>query len=149
MAQKVVVSLVDDLDESEADETVEFGIDGMTYEIDLSEKNAAALRGEFADFLAHARRTAGRRSASTASTAAPAARRFRRPRVGRPRAEPGHSRMGPQAGHDRVRAGPYPRRGHRGVPPEPLTGRGHGFTFSGSSSLSVEGLTSTRSSASA
>ncbi|MBE7163473.1 MAG: Lsr2 family protein, partial [Williamsia herbipolensis] len=34
MAQKVVVTLVDDLDETEADETVEFGIDGTTYEID-------------------------------------------------------------------------------------------------------------------
>ena len=48
MAQKVVVSLVDDLDSSEADETVEFGLDGATYEIDLSDANAATLRDRLA-----------------------------------------------------------------------------------------------------
>ena len=61
MAQKVVVSLVDDLDSSEADETVEFGLDGATYEIDLSDANAAALRDRLADYVAHARRSGGRR----------------------------------------------------------------------------------------
>ncbi|MGH8880612.1 MAG: Lsr2 dimerization domain-containing protein, partial [Stackebrandtia sp.] len=40
MAQKVTVSLVDDLDGSEAGETVEFGLDGAFYEIDLSDDNA-------------------------------------------------------------------------------------------------------------
>jgi hypothetical protein len=68
LAQKVVVSLVDDLDASEADETVEFGLDGATYEIDLSEANAAALRDRLADYVAHARRSGGRRR-----TSAPAA----------------------------------------------------------------------------
>ena len=62
MAQKVVVSLVDDLDESVADETVEFGIDGASYEIDLSEDNASALRDTLADYVAHARRHSGRES---------------------------------------------------------------------------------------
>jgi hypothetical protein len=76
MAQKVVVSLVDDLDQSEADETVEFGLDGATYEIDLSDENASALRDKLADYVAHARRSGGRRkSSSTAASAAPAARR--------------------------------------------------------------------------
>lgn len=81
MAQKVVVTLVDDLDESEADETVEFGIDGSSFEIDLSDANAAKLRDSLADYIGHARRTAGRRrttgrSASPApSAAAPAARK--------------------------------------------------------------------------
>lgn len=65
MAQKTVVSLVDDLDQSEADETVEFGLDGVTYEIDLSEKNAGALRDALRDFVEHARRTGGRRRAPT------------------------------------------------------------------------------------
>jgi len=69
MAQKVVVSLIDDLDQSEADETVEFGLDGATYEIDLSEANAAALRETLADFVAHARRSGGRRRPPSASTA--------------------------------------------------------------------------------
>ena len=41
MAKKVTVTLVDDFDgEGAADETVEFGLDGVTYEIDLSGKNA-------------------------------------------------------------------------------------------------------------
>jgi hypothetical protein len=70
MAQKVVVSLVDDLDSSEADETVEFGLDGATYEIDLSEANAAALRDKLADFVAHARRSGGRRRSGSASAPA-------------------------------------------------------------------------------
>jgi hypothetical protein len=71
MAQKVVVSLVDDLDASEADETVEFGLDGASYEIDLSDANAAKLRDELADFVAHARRSGGRRRSSSAPAAAP------------------------------------------------------------------------------
>lgn len=70
MAQKVVVSLVDDLDSSEADETVEFGLDGATYEIDLSDANAAALRDRLADYVAHARRSGGRRRSSSSSAAA-------------------------------------------------------------------------------
>jgi hypothetical protein len=76
VAQKVVVSLVDDLDETEADETVEFGIDGATYEIDLSDSNAAKLRDVLADYVAHSRRLAGRRRpasrASAPASAAPA-----------------------------------------------------------------------------
>jgi hypothetical protein len=75
MAQKVVVSLVDDLDSSEADETVEFGLDGTTYEIDLSDDNASALRARLADYVAHARRRSGRRrSGSGAPASAPAKR---------------------------------------------------------------------------
>lgn len=47
MAKKVTVTLVDDFDGSgAADETVEFGLDGVTYEIDLSTKNATKLRGD-------------------------------------------------------------------------------------------------------
>ena len=44
MARKKIVTLIDDLDGTEASETVTFAIDGSTYEIDLSERNAAALR---------------------------------------------------------------------------------------------------------
>jgi hypothetical protein len=47
MAKKVTVTLVDDFDgEGAADETVEFGLDGVTYEIDLSAKNATKLRND-------------------------------------------------------------------------------------------------------
>jgi hypothetical protein len=44
MAKKVITLLTDDLDGSEADRTVEFGLDGVTYTIDLSDKNAGKLR---------------------------------------------------------------------------------------------------------
>ena len=61
MAQKVQVLLVDDLDGSEAAETVQFGLDGIAYEIDLSKKNAAKLRDALAPYVAEARRMGGRR----------------------------------------------------------------------------------------
>ena len=44
MAQRVQIILEDDLDGGDATETVTFGLDGVTYEIDLNERNAAALR---------------------------------------------------------------------------------------------------------
>ncbi|MDG4831357.1 Lsr2 family protein [Solwaraspora sp. WMMD1047] len=44
MAKQVITLLTDDLDGSEADRTVEFGLDGVTYTIDLSEKNVGKLR---------------------------------------------------------------------------------------------------------
>ncbi|PPK63545.1 Lsr2 family protein [Actinokineospora auranticolor] len=61
MVQKVTVSLVDDLDGTEAGETVEFGLDGASYQIDLSVDNAEKLRDIFADFVEHARRSGGRK----------------------------------------------------------------------------------------
>ena len=44
MAQQVNVVLVDDLDGTPAEETVTFGLDGISYEIDLTAENAARLR---------------------------------------------------------------------------------------------------------
>ncbi|WP_020666964.1 histone-like nucleoid-structuring protein Lsr2 [Amycolatopsis nigrescens] len=61
MAQQVLVSLVDDIDGSEADETVEFALDGVTYQIDLSEDNAGELRDALAQYVEHARRSGGRK----------------------------------------------------------------------------------------
>ena len=69
MAQKVQVLLVDDLDGSEATETVTFGLDGVSYEIDLSSGNAGQLRDELAQYVEHARKSNGirrRRSRSGA-----------------------------------------------------------------------------------
>ncbi|MFP5335177.1 MAG: histone-like nucleoid-structuring protein Lsr2 [Actinomycetes bacterium] len=62
MAQKVQVVLVDDLDGGEADETVSFALDGVSYEIDLTSANAARLRDELAPWVGHARRVGGRSS---------------------------------------------------------------------------------------
>lgn len=67
MAQKVLVSLVDDLDGSEADETVEFGLDGVSYQIDLSSDNAEELRDALAQYVEHARRSGGRKRAPRAA----------------------------------------------------------------------------------
>ena len=62
MAQKVMTLLQDDLDGSEATETVTFGLDGLTYEIDLNEKNSAKLRKALEPYLSAARRVGGSRS---------------------------------------------------------------------------------------
>ncbi|MBN0043152.1 Lsr2 family protein [Streptomyces actuosus] len=51
MAQKVVVTLFDDIDGSEAAETVAFGLDGKSYEIDLNETNARDLRTALAPYV--------------------------------------------------------------------------------------------------
>src|SRR5215218_6172091 len=71
MAREVIEKLVDDLDGGEAPETVTFGLNGTSYEIDLSRKNAAALRKALQRYVKAARRTAGgtRPARSKASTA--------------------------------------------------------------------------------
>ncbi|WP_433716545.1 histone-like nucleoid-structuring protein Lsr2 [Nocardia sp. CA-084685] len=58
MARKVTVTMVDDLDgTSKAEETVLFSLDGVTYEIDLSKKNAGKLRANLDPWTEKARRT--------------------------------------------------------------------------------------------
>ena len=44
MASRTTVTLVDDLDGTEAEQTVSFGLEGVDYEIDLSSAHAEALR---------------------------------------------------------------------------------------------------------
>lgn len=66
MAQRTILELVDDLDGGKADETVSFSLDGVEFEIDLSEENAAQLRDTFAEFVGHARRTGGRKQRTSA-----------------------------------------------------------------------------------
>ena len=62
MAKKVTVTLIDDFDgEGAADETVEFGLDGVTYEIDLSTQNAEKLRTDMKKWADAGRRVGGRR----------------------------------------------------------------------------------------
>jgi hypothetical protein len=62
MAQRVHIVLEDDLDGGDATETLLFGLDGVNYEIDLSDKNAGRLRDSLAKYIACARRTSGQRS---------------------------------------------------------------------------------------
>jgi hypothetical protein len=73
MAKQVITLLTDDLDGGEADRTVEFGLDGVNYTIDLSEKNAGKLRKALDPYLSVANRV-GRGGAitSAARRAAPA-----------------------------------------------------------------------------
>jgi hypothetical protein len=62
MAQRTTVQRVDDLDGTASDDisTVTFALDGVSYEMDLTEANADSLRKGLADFVAAARRTGGR-----------------------------------------------------------------------------------------
>jgi hypothetical protein len=61
VAQKVLVEILDDIDGSTAAQTVQFGLDGVTYEIDLSDENATALRDELARYIGAGRRIGGRK----------------------------------------------------------------------------------------
>ena len=67
MAQKVNIVLVDDLDGTEATQTVTFGLDGTTYEIDLNDANADALREAVSGNVGHARKVTGGRRGRKAS----------------------------------------------------------------------------------
>ena len=82
MAQKVNIVLIDDIDGSDADETVAFGLDGTSYEIDLNTKNAAALRDALAGYVGNARKVTGARrgrrtSSASSSSLGPSAREVR------------------------------------------------------------------------
>ena len=79
MAQEVITRLIDDLDGSEASETVIFALDGESYEIDLNAKNAAGLRKALDRYRTAARTTGNDRS--------PSAGRRSRGRASRSRAE--------------------------------------------------------------
>jgi hypothetical protein len=68
MAQKVHITLEDDLDGGDATETVSFGLDGKNYEIDLNDKNAAGLRNALAKYVAAGRRAGGRTAAARRRT---------------------------------------------------------------------------------
>jgi len=70
MAQKVHIVLEDDLDGSDATQTVSFGLDGTSYEIDLNDDNAAALRDAMATYVGHARKVSGARRGRRTSSAA-------------------------------------------------------------------------------
>ena len=78
MAQIREIRLIDDLDGQAADETVEFGVDGKNYEIDLSKDNAEKLRDSLAAFVSAARRAGGGRRRGSASSSS-----ARRPSIDR------------------------------------------------------------------
>ena len=59
MAQKIQTLFIDDLDGSEAEGTIRFGLDGTEYEIDLNAEHARALRDALARYVRAARRAGG------------------------------------------------------------------------------------------
>lgn len=79
MAQRVNIVLEDDIDGGDATETVMFGLDGVTYEIDLSDKNASKLRDSLTKYVSSARRTASRsrRSSARRGTSGPSTAQIR------------------------------------------------------------------------
>jgi hypothetical protein len=66
LAKEVIERLIDDLDGSQATETIRFAIDGKAYEIDLNEKNAQTFRKAFERYT-----EAGRSMYGAASLTAP------------------------------------------------------------------------------
>jgi nucleoid-associated protein Lsr2 len=68
MATKVLTTLQDDIDGSDATQTVRFALDGVEYEIDVSDRNANRLRNSLSEFIAHGRRVGGRRGRKQTSS---------------------------------------------------------------------------------
>ncbi len=107
MARKVQVLLEDDIDGTPGAETVVFSLDGKSYEIDLSEKNAEKLREAFAPWIG-----AGRRVSSPGRDRDPSA-------AGAPLGgHRGHPPLGSRERHPRVHPRP-----HLGRPAGTLRGR--------------------------
>ena len=80
MAREVIEKLIDDLDGGEATETVTFGVDGTSYDIDLSKKNAAALRKTLERYIKAARRSSTALDRSTRRPATPSAKGAKKPK---------------------------------------------------------------------
>lgn len=66
MAQYTVVHMKDDLDDSEAQQTIYFSLDNKDYVIDLNDKNAEVFRGKLAQYI-----EAGRKRDASGSAAKP------------------------------------------------------------------------------
>ena len=69
MAQKTIVTLVDDLTGEEAENisTVEFALDGVTYELDLTDENSTKLHDALSQYAKAGRKIGGRRRSSPRS----------------------------------------------------------------------------------
>lgn len=65
MARKTRVVLTDDIDGSEANQTVSFALDGVAYEIDLNDIHAKQLREQLETWASSGRRIGGRRTPGT------------------------------------------------------------------------------------
>lgn len=72
MAQRQLTQIIDDLDGSILEEatTIQFSLEGVSYEIDLSEENADQLRSALSPFVSAARRGTGQRTRNSSASAA-------------------------------------------------------------------------------
>ena len=107
MAQKVQTLFVDDLDGSEAEGTVRFGLDGTEYEIDLNAQHARQLRDALARYVAAGRRASAgtRRPARGGRKAQPNALNTTEVREWAKAGQgPGHRRQRPRPGTCRTRS---------------------------------------------
>ncbi len=71
MARKTFIELIDDIDGSKAESTVQFSLEGVEYEIDLSSDHVQELHADFTKWIVSARRVGGRarRSSGVPSSA--------------------------------------------------------------------------------
>lgn len=109
MAIKEILELTDDIDGSPAQRTVRFGLEGVDYEIDLSEANAAGLEAALAPYLDVARRAAPRRAGRATGARRPLPARPAAPveKAAEPAPERGRKRRqasGPRASKDETSA---------------------------------------------
>jgi hypothetical protein len=70
VAKKTIVTLIDDIDGSTAEESIQFSFEGASYEIDLSTENAAAFRSAMKPYLDASRKATSRRPRRSASSTA-------------------------------------------------------------------------------
>jgi hypothetical protein len=68
VAKETITKLIDDIDGGVAHETVQFALDGRSYEIDLSSKNAKRLRAELAAYVESGTRVSRRVAGSGGRT---------------------------------------------------------------------------------
>jgi hypothetical protein len=68
MATKVLTTLQDDIDGSIATQTIRFALDGIEYEIDVSDRNANRLRNSLSEFIAHGRKVGGKQAQKRTSS---------------------------------------------------------------------------------
>ena len=68
MATKVLTTLQDDIDGSDATQTIRFALDGIEHEIDVSDRNANRLRNSLGEFIAHGRKVGGKRVRGNSSS---------------------------------------------------------------------------------
>ena len=61
MARKVLIEMSDDLDGSPATQTIRFGFQGVEYELDLNDENAAEMTHWLQNYISHARRVGGQK----------------------------------------------------------------------------------------